>query len=505
MSHKLLDQVKPSAETEAEFARALREAAEKKLAQMPHLDTSIRPVEEILHELRVHQIELEMQNDELRRTQLLIEESRDRYVEFYDFAPVGYITVNRDALIEEINPAGAKLLGEERGKLLRRHFAAFIAAEDRDHWYQYFTSVLQRDVKLACELDILRGDGTLLPVQLDSVRLLKDDNPPVVRIVLSDNAERKRVEESVREKEEFFRMIAENTEDFIAILDLEGRRLYNSPSYARLFGDPENLQGTDSFAEIHPDDRERVKELFMETVRSGQGMQTEYRFALPDGSIHHMESIGGLIKNTHDQPSRVIVVSRDITERKQAEEKIRSLAYFDTLTQLPNRRMLDDRLSQAMAASKRSGRYGALMFLDMDNFKPLNDQQGHSAGDLLLKEVARRINGCVREMDTVARFGGDEFVVVLNELSADEAESAVLAGVVAEKIRVALAEPYVLNILHTDKSATKIKHHCTSSIGVILFINHEAGPEDIIKWADMAMYQAKDAGRNAIRFYESKA
>ncbi len=496
---------KQKAEIEASFASALRAAAELKLASMPQQkDASTRPVGEILHELQVHQIELEMQNDELRRAQLIIEESRDRYVNFYDFSPVGYISLNREGMIDEINLTGATMLGEARNKLLRRRFANFIAAEDRDHWYRYFMNVLRRDDKLTCELAILRDDGSRLPVYLDGLRLSKENEDPVARIVMSDISERKRAEESVREKEEFFRMIAENTEDFVAVLDLKGMRLYNSPSYARLFGDHESLKGTDSFADIHPDDREHVKSAFRETVRTGTGLKIEYRFVLADGSIRHMESLGGLIKNSHDQASRVIVVSRDITEHKQAEEKIRSLAFFDTLTQLPNRRMLDDRLNQAMATSKRSGRYGALMFLDMDNFKSLNDQHGHRAGDLLLKEVARRINGCVREVDTVARFGGDEFVVVLSELDIDKAESTMLASIVAEKIRAALAEPYELKIQQKGRVKSTIEHHCTSSIGVMLFINHEASTEDILKWADMAMYKAKEAGRNSIRFYDSK-
>ena len=192
-----------------------------------------------------------------------------------------------------------------------------------------------------------------------------------------------------------------------------------------------------------------------------------------------------------------------ISERKQAEEQIRQLAFYDALTQLPNRRLLNDRLEQAMAASKRSGRYGALMFLDLDNFKPLNDTHGHDVGDLLLIEVARRITGCVREMDTCARFGGDEFVVILSELVTDKTESAAQASTVAEKIHVALAEPYLLKIQPEGKAETTVEHHCTSSIGVVLFVNHDAGAEDILKWADMAMYQAKEAGRNLIRFYDS--
>lgn len=492
----------PHTEAEEQFARALRDAAERKLAHMPAAEAANRPVEEILHELQVHQIELEMQNDELRRAQVIIEESRDRYVDFYDFAPVGYITLNRDAMIDEINLAGAALLGDERRKLLHRRFVTYIAAGDRDHWHQHFMNVLRSEDKLACELSLLRGDGTQLQVQLDSLRLLKDDKLPVVRIVMSDIAARKHAEEVMREQEEFFRMIAENIDDFIAVLDLQGRRLYNSPSYSRLFGDPDAMMGTDSFAEVHQDDREHVKRAFRETVQTGIGLRIEYRFVMPNGCVRHMESCGGLFRDNMGRASRVIVVSRDITDRKHDEEQIRNLAFYDELTLLPNRRMLDDRMNQVMAASKRSGRYGALMFLDLDNFKPINDKYGHKAGDLLLKEVARRIGSCIREMDTVARFGGDEFVVMLSELDTDRKASVSQSGLVAEKIRSTLAKPYVLTLQNADGTETSIEHHCTCSIGVVMFVDHEYRPADLLNRADMVMYQAKQAGRDRVIFFD---
>ncbi len=189
-----------------------------------------------------------------------------------------------------------------------------------------------------------------------------------------------------------------------------------------------------------------------------------------------------------------------VIEHYLAEEKIRNLAFFDVLTQLPNRRMLVDRLRQAMANSRRSGCYGALMFLDLDNFKPLNDTFGHYAGDLLLIQVAKRISSCVRETDTVARFGGDEFVVMLGELDERRAESEAQARGVAEKIRSILAEPFVVTIERDGDPPLVIEHRCTASIGVVLFIDHEATQEEIIKWADQAMYRAKDAGRNNICF-----
>ena len=209
-------------------------------------------------------------------------------------------------------------------------------------------------------------------------------------------------------------------------------------------------------------------------------------------------------RNSEGEPLRVVGTNTDITERKQMEDQVRQLALYDTLTTLPNRRLLNDRLSQTMAASKRSGCYGALMFLDLDNFKPLNDTHGHVAGDLLLIEAAVRLKSCVRETDTVARFGGDEFVVMLSCLNADKAESTSQAEIVAGKLRTILSEPYLLTISDDGREDATVEHHCTASIGVVVFINHEGSQDDVLEWADTAMYEAKEAGRNMIRFYDSK-
>jgi len=187
---------------------------------------------------------------------------------------------------------------------------------------------------------------------------------------------------------------------------------------------------------------------------------------------------------------------------RQMLEQVRNIAFHDPLTQLPNRRLLSDRLSQTMALSKRNGRHGAMMFLDLDNFKPLNDGYGHEVGDLLLVEVAQRLKSCVREIDTVARFGGDEFVVILSDLDTDKAQSMALASVVAQKILLALAAPYVLDVALDAAPTATVEHRCTTSIGVAMFINQDIGQYEIIKRADAAMYQAKEAGGNAVRFSE---
>jgi len=197
------------------------------------------------------------------------------------------------------------------------------------------------------------------------------------------------------------------------------------------------------------------------------------------------------------------LLAHEVERRKTMEDEVRQLAFHDSLTGLPNRRVLQDRLNQAMAASKRSGCCCALIFLDLDNFKLLNDTQGHRAGDLLLIEVARRLTGSVREVDTVSRFGGDEFAVLLSELTADKDESTRMVAVIAEKIRIRLAEPYMLAVRREGNAVSTVEHRCSASIGVVVFINHECSQEDILRRADTAMYQAKDAGRNVVVLHEA--
>jgi diguanylate cyclase (GGDEF)-like protein/PAS domain S-box-containing protein len=186
-------------------------------------------------------------------------------------------------------------------------------------------------------------------------------------------------------------------------------------------------------------------------------------------------------------------VFSDITQHKQAQARIELLAFSDPLTELPNRRLLMDRLHQALTASARLGRCGALLLIDLDNFKTLNDTLGHDKGDLLLQQVAQRLTTCVRESDTVARLGGDEFVVMLEGLAEYPEQAASQAEAVGEKILAALNQPYLLG---------DFENRSTPSIGVTLFNGHQSSIEELLKWADLAMYQAKAAGRNTLRFFD---
>lgn len=199
------------------------------------------------------------------------------------------------------------------------------------------------------------------------------------------------------------------------------------------------------------------------------------------------------VRDDDQHVTHYVVSLNDITQRKSAEEQIRSLAFYDPLTNLPNRRMLMDRLEVALATCARHPRMGALLFVDLDNFKTLNDTMGHDIGDLLLQQVAERLKGCVREGDTVARLGGDEFVIMLEDLADDAMDAATQVEAVGEKILLALGRTYVLRG-HT--------HRSTPSIGITLFGDRVEGIEEPLKRADVAMYQSKAAGRNTLRFFD---
>ncbi len=233
--------------------------------------------------------------------------------------------------------------------------------------------------------------------------------------------------------------------------------------------------------------------ILWETVNRDKYWQGEIWNRRKDGTVYPEWLTITAVTDADGQVTHYVAVCSDLTLRKAADEKIHQLAFYDPLTRLPNRSLLVDRLQKATAASAHSGQYGALLFLNLDHLKILNDTQGHNIGDLLLIEVARRLQSCVRESDSVARLGGDEFAVILETLSVNTDEAAVQAELVAEKIHVALSDPCQLE---------EHVHHGTSSIGISLFRGHEESVEDLFKHADIAMYQAKIAGRNTIRFYD---
>lgn len=221
----------------------------------------------------------------------------------------------------------------------------------------------------------------------------------------------------------------------------------------------------------------------------------EYRIIHRNGEIHWVHERGCIVLDQNGEPAFLDGFIFDISERKQSEKEIEKSAFYDFLTNLPNRRLLQDRLKIASAMCKRHKRYSALLFIDLDNFKNLNDTLGHDIGDLLLKQVAERLNLCVRSCDTVARLGGDEFIVMIEDLSQQEFKAARQAEVFGEKVLSTLNQNYQLDI-HD--------YHITPSIGITMFNGLEESTDELLKQADIAMYQSKATGRNALSFYNPK-
>ncbi len=279
----------------------------------------------------------------------------------------------------------------------------------------------------------------------------------------------------------------------------DGKFIEGNPALYNIIGYAAEEYATLSYWDLTPNEYEQQEFAQLHALRdTGRYGPYEKEYLHKDGHRVNVQLHGVRL----DLPNEQVIFSviQDISARKQAEQQIRKLAYYDALTGLPNRRLFNDRLQQAIATSHRTSRYCALMFLDLDNFKPLNDSHGHDTGDLLLAEVAHRLENCTRKMDTVARFGGDEFIVLIRELNMDQHISSHHAGIVAEKVRSALAEPYYLH--HPQHPEQAIVHYCSASIGVLMFADNQTSAEDLLKWADMAMYEAKEKGGNTFHFHE---
>lgn len=311
--------------------------------------------------------------------------------------------------------------------------------------------------------------------------------------------------DQLQEREARWRAVLETAPDAIVLANDQGLVTAWNPGAQRLFGyAPEEVIGQplEKLIAIHHQtgSSAALSRLCDLDSLPLPGKVLELNAIHQSGEILPVEVLVGSWQTAEGRQFSAIL--RDISARRKMEEQIRHMAFYDALTNLPNRRLLLDRLAQTHAACKRSGNHGAFMMLDLDNFKPLNDTHGHEIGDLLLIEVSRRINECLREIDTVARYGGDEFVVVLGGLDADEQKSIDQAAHIAEKIRATIALPYLLQSQHADGKL--IEHRCTASIGLTL-IGKDSDESELFERADMAMYVAKEAGRNMVRFFESTA
>ena len=478
----------------------------QRVSQSPEQFAALSPAQaqRTLHDLQVHQVELEMQNEELRRKQVELDEALARYVNFYDLAPVGYCTVTEEGLIRESNLTTSTLLNVPRSELIKQSITRFIFNDDQDSYYKHRRKLIDADGPLSVELRLLKRDGAPFWAHLEVAKVKEGEGGSEMRLVIKDITERKNVEECLRASEAQYRSLAEWTPESI-IIHGEGKMLFVNPAAIKMLGATcaSDLVGKPILDLIHPDFRKIVSQRLDKNAKpGGKSPMQEQKLFKRDGSVIDVE-VQGMRVNFNGKPA-VHAAMRDITERKHSEELVRQLAYYDPLTGLVNRLLFNNQVTQATLASKRTGHHGALLLLDLDNFKSINDTYGHGAGDLLLIEVARRLKSCVREVDAVGRLGGDEFVVLLKDLAQDEVTAKAQAVVLAEKIRGLLGAPYVLTLAaDADRAPQVIEHHCTASLGVALFLGTGVSREDCIKRADIAMYRAKNSGRNTVCFFNS--
>ncbi|HEY8101116.1 MAG TPA: EAL domain-containing protein [Burkholderiaceae bacterium] len=470
----------------------LREKAIANLGTAPAAGIKTRTPEEILHELQVHQIELELQNEELLLSNAALEASRNLYHDLYEFAPVGYVTLTQDGRISEVSLNGAAILGDEREHLLNSRFASFVTPKDSESWHMHFLHVIQSGGKHGIELTLQRHDGSQFQARLSSLCLESEQQTTGIRIAISDITDITELKQEVAEAK-IAATIFESQQGMV-VTDANHVILKVNKAFSDIFGYSEQdavgkplhlLRSNYHDAAFH--------DAMWEHVRRHGFWQGEIWNQRKNGEVLPAFMTITAVNANDESVTHYVGTMIDITQRKNAEKEIRNLAFYDHLTGLPNRRLLQDRLQMALAASDRNQHEGALLLIDLDNFKILNDTLGHDIGDQLLVKVAESLHACVREGDTVARLGGDEFVVVLEDLIGNSEECATQVTHIGEKIIRSLN-----NIHLTDE----YEFHTAASIGIALFSGHEKSAEELMKRADLAMYQAKAAGRNTLRFFD---
>jgi diguanylate cyclase (GGDEF)-like protein/PAS domain S-box-containing protein len=314
-----------------------------------------------------------------------------------------------------------------------------------------------------------------------------------------------RMRRRLGERDELFRLVSENAGDMIALVDMDGNRLYNSPAYQKVLGySPEELSATSSLEQVHPDDRHRVQEASEHARRTGVGRTLEYRIRHKDGSWRVLESSASTILDVRGKAEKMVIVNRDITDRKHAEDKLVHQSLHDALTGLPNRSLLLDRVQRAFIHSRRHPDYKfALLFIDADDFKKVNDSFGYATGDAVIVELANRLASSLSQHqavarlalmshgdDTLARMGGDEFAVLLDDIQ--DASDAIR---VANRMQEAVAAPINFSGQEVFPSA---------SIGIVLSSTERDRPEDLLRDADIAMYRAKAAGKSRCELFDGE-
>jgi diguanylate cyclase (GGDEF)-like protein/PAS domain S-box-containing protein len=412
----------------------------------------------------------------------------------FDATPDAMLISDAHGIITQANQQAELVLGYKQGELVGRPIEILVPEASRAKHSvlhaQFVASPAARPLGKGETLRAQRKDGTTFYVEI-SISPIKTEQGLFFASALRDVTLRKQAEAQLR-----LASIAFDTSEPMVITDAKEVILQVNRAFIESTGySAEEAVGQKiSLLKSGRHDQDFYAAMWDSIVRTGS-WQGEIWDRRKNGEIYPKWLVITAVKGDDGAVTHYIGSHADITERKATEQAIEQLAFYDPLTGLPNRRLLRDRLKPALALSKRSGRKGALLYIDIDNFKTLNDTRGHDMGDLLLQQVAGRLKACVREEDTVARLGGDEFVVMLVDLNEQAVVAAAQTEVIGNKILETLGQPYHLGA-HD--------YYTTLSIGALLFNDHEQSMDEQLKQADIAMYQAKAAGRNALRFFDPK-
>ncbi len=371
------------------------------------------------------------------------------------------------------------------------HWDRLVAPEERAAREAYTVMTIARDTPYQREYRVIRQDDGAERWISSKAKVERGRDGIAVALVgtVQDITERKRVEEDLR-----IAAIAFESQEAMIVTDAQRNILRVNRAFMRCTGytADEVIGRNPRLLRSHRHDADFFRAMWQAIDGTG-GWQGEIWDRRKDGEEYQKWLTISAVCNEAGVVTHYVGAQHDITEKKRAEERIHELAFFDQLTGLPNRTLLLDRLRQAMTASERGGTYGALLLIDLDRFKTLNDTLGHDMGDLLLKQVAQRMNACLRAGDTAARIGGDEFVVVLGGLSTNEETAANQTKLIGSKLHGALAREYALQHL---------AYTITPSIGACLFRGQQSEIDVLMKQADLAMYRAKEEGRNGLRFFD---
>jgi diguanylate cyclase (GGDEF)-like protein/PAS domain S-box-containing protein len=420
-----------------------------------------------------------------KQSEQALRESEERYRSLFDGVPVGLYRTTPAGLMLDANESLVRILGyPDRETLLQANVGdIYYDREDRLRWQRTLQAETGSRVQ-TFEARVRRHDGPIIWVRF-SLTASRDEDGQILRYegALEDVTDRKRAEEALRASEERFRALVQNASDMITILEPEGTVRYGSPSHFRLLGhQPEDLLGRSLLDLVHPEDRPLVANALQCLVDlPDENLGMEFRCQHRNGTWRMIESTASNLLD-HPAVKGIILNSHDITDRKRAEERLLHDALHDELTGLPNRALFMDRLWQAMERSRREPqRLTAVLFLDVDQFKIVNDSLGHLIGDELLIHIASSLSSVLRPMDTIARIGGDEFAILVE--GGHGVEDAVC---IADRVHERLATPVHLR----DQEL-----YITASIGIAVCTPEYERPEDLLRDADTAMYRAKSSGR----------